>query len=163
MRVSKIRWGSWCWLGKLWGSKVPTLKGTEASLSYVQCFLYLVSPSVNVSIFHIRWLDTFWRDCKYVCICMYVYIHACMYLHILYIHLHISGALIFTTVSKETLPFHLALVAGRAYACVLTGLHIFAYFESCNLMIWYPVSANLGTDWDISFWDTDRFWHIINY
>ena len=26
-----------------WGPKVPTLKGTEASLSYVQYFLYLVS------------------------------------------------------------------------------------------------------------------------
>ena len=25
----------------VWGPKVPTLKGTEASLSYVQCFLYL--------------------------------------------------------------------------------------------------------------------------
>ena len=30
-----------------WGPKVPTLKGTEASLSYVQCFLYLVSSSIN--------------------------------------------------------------------------------------------------------------------
>ena len=39
--------------------KVPTLKGTEASLSCVQCFLYLVSSSINVSIFHITWLDTF--------------------------------------------------------------------------------------------------------
>ena len=27
----------------VWGPKVTTLKGTEASLSYVQCFLYLVS------------------------------------------------------------------------------------------------------------------------
>ena len=36
----------------VWGSKVPTLKGTEASLSYVHCFLYLVSLSINVSIFH---------------------------------------------------------------------------------------------------------------
>ena len=33
------------------GPKVPTWKGTEASLSYVQCFLYLVSSSINVSIF----------------------------------------------------------------------------------------------------------------
>ena len=30
---------------------MPPLKGTEASLSYVQCFLYLVSSSINVSIF----------------------------------------------------------------------------------------------------------------
>ena len=28
---------------------MPTLKGTEASLSCVQCFLYLVSCSINVS------------------------------------------------------------------------------------------------------------------
>ena len=31
------------------GPKVPTMKGTEVSLSYVQCFLYLVSSSINVS------------------------------------------------------------------------------------------------------------------
>ena len=36
----------------VWGPKVPALKGTEVSLSYVQCSLYLVS-SINVSIFHI--------------------------------------------------------------------------------------------------------------
>ena len=36
----------------VWNPKVPTLKGTEASLSCVQCFLYLVSSSLNVSIFH---------------------------------------------------------------------------------------------------------------
>ena len=41
-----------------------TLEGTEASLSFVQCFLYLVSSSINVSVFHITWLDTF-----YICIC----------------------------------------------------------------------------------------------
>ena len=39
-------------------SKVPTLKGTEALLYYVQCSLYLVSSSINVSVFHITWLDT---------------------------------------------------------------------------------------------------------
>ena len=43
----------------VWGPKVPTLKGTEASLSCVQCFLHLVSSSTNVSIFHTLWLDTF--------------------------------------------------------------------------------------------------------
>ena len=42
--------------------KVPTLKGAEVSLSYVQCFLYLLSSSINVSIFHSIWLDTFWTD-----------------------------------------------------------------------------------------------------
>ena len=28
----------------------------------LQCFLYLVSSSINVSSFHITWLDTFWTD-----------------------------------------------------------------------------------------------------
>ena len=48
----------------VWGPKceVPVLKGTEVSLSYVQCFSYLVSSPVNVSIFHSTWLVTFWTD-----------------------------------------------------------------------------------------------------
>ena len=46
-------------IGTVWGPKVPTLKGTEASSSQVQCFLYLVSSSINVSIFHVTWLGTF--------------------------------------------------------------------------------------------------------
>ena len=37
----------------VWGPEMPTLKKTEVSLSFVQCFLYLVSSSINVSIFHI--------------------------------------------------------------------------------------------------------------
>ena len=43
-----------------------TLEGTEASLSFVQCFLYLVSSSINVSVFHITWLDSFWTDFVYI-------------------------------------------------------------------------------------------------
>ena len=46
----------------VWGPKVSTLKWTEVSLYYVQCFLYLVSSSINVSIFQITWLDTYWTD-----------------------------------------------------------------------------------------------------
>ena len=44
---------------------MPPLKGTEASLSYEQCFLYLVSSSVNVSICHSVWLATLWTDLEY--------------------------------------------------------------------------------------------------
>ena len=47
------------------GPKVPTLKGTETSLSYIQCLFFVVSSSINVSIFHITWLDTFWTDLGY--------------------------------------------------------------------------------------------------
>ena len=59
----------------VWGPKVPILKGTEESLSYVQCSLYFVSPSINVSIFHITWVDTFWTDFVYLsvrscCLCL---------------------------------------------------------------------------------------------
>ena len=39
---------------------MATLKGTETILPYVQCFMYLVSSSINVSIFHSTRLDTFW-------------------------------------------------------------------------------------------------------
>ena len=46
----------------VWGPKAPTLKGTEASLSYVQCFLYFVSSSINVTLFHSTWLDPLWTD-----------------------------------------------------------------------------------------------------
>ena len=47
--------------------EVITLMGTEVSLSYAQCFLYLVSSSINVSIFHSTWLDTHWTD-LYMCV-----------------------------------------------------------------------------------------------
>ena len=45
--------------GTVWGLRVPTLKGTKLSLSYVHSFLYLLSSLINVSIFHITCLDTF--------------------------------------------------------------------------------------------------------
>ena len=47
------------------GSKLPTLKGTEGHCPVynVSCTLFLVS--VNVSIFHIIWLDTCWTDLIY--------------------------------------------------------------------------------------------------
>ena len=53
-------------------SKVPTLKGTEASLSCL-CTVFLVSCIffINISIFHITWLDTFWTDLIYI----YKYTH----------------------------------------------------------------------------------------
>ena len=49
----------------VWGPNLSALKGTEASLSYVQCFLYLVSSSISVSVFHVTLLDTFWPDLIY--------------------------------------------------------------------------------------------------
>ena len=40
-------------------SQSAYFEGAEALLSYVQCFLYIVSSSINVSIFHIARVDTF--------------------------------------------------------------------------------------------------------
>ena len=65
--IQENRTGQLMVIGKtVWGPKVPTLKGTEASLSYVQCSLYLVSSSVNGSIFHSTCPDTFWTDVIYL-------------------------------------------------------------------------------------------------
>ena len=50
----------------VWGPKVPTLKGTE-TLYKMRCFLYLLSSSINVSIFQSTWLDTFWTHLVYMC------------------------------------------------------------------------------------------------
>ena len=62
-KIQETMTGQLMAIGRIvWGPKVPTLKGTKASLSYVQCFLYLVSSSINVSIFHVTWLNTFWTD-----------------------------------------------------------------------------------------------------
>ena len=63
MRFRKIQWGSWWWLGDL--CKVPKClpwQGLRCHCPMLQCFSYLVSSSVNVSIFHSTWLDTFWTD-----------------------------------------------------------------------------------------------------
>ena len=46
----------------MWGPKVPTLRRTEVSLSYVQCFLYFASSSISISILHTTCLETFWTD-----------------------------------------------------------------------------------------------------
>ena len=40
----------------VWGSRVPTLKRTESSLSSVQYFLYLVSSSIKVSVIVCGWI-----------------------------------------------------------------------------------------------------------
>ena len=68
MRVTKIQWGANGDWENCVRSKVPILKGTEASLSYVQYFLYFVSSSINVSIFHSMWLDTFWTGLINLCV-----------------------------------------------------------------------------------------------
>ena len=53
---------------------MPTLKGTEVSLSYVECFLYLVSSSINVSIFS-YYVAGYFLDRLYLSIYLSIYLH----------------------------------------------------------------------------------------
>ena len=42
-------------------------EGDWGIIAYEQCFLYLVSSSINVFIFHITWLDTIWKYIYSLC------------------------------------------------------------------------------------------------
>ena len=59
----------------VWGPKVPTLKGPEASLFLCRMFLETCIFFNKCLYFHITWLNTFWTDLIYV----YVYVpHTCI-------------------------------------------------------------------------------------
>ena len=63
--IQKNMTGQMMTIGKtVWDPREPTLKGTEA---IVLCTMFLVSSLITASIFHITWLDTFWR---------YIYIYS---------------------------------------------------------------------------------------
>ena len=50
------------------------------------CTMFLVSFSINVSIFHITWLDTSWTDLVYSFGKLYVYTHPHTYTHTQSVH-----------------------------------------------------------------------------
>ena len=53
---------------------MPTSKGTEVSLSYVQCFFYLASSSLNVSIFHVTcWIPSGQTSYKITLLFVYLF------------------------------------------------------------------------------------------
>ena len=58
-----------------WGPKVPTWKGTEASLFYIKCALCLLQQMSLLFIF--TWLNTFWTD-MHICVLAYV---ICIYIY----------------------------------------------------------------------------------
>ena len=60
------------------GPNVPTLKGSEVSLSYVQCFLYLVSFSVNVPIFA-HCMAKYLLDRPRIHLYLHIYMYTCIY------------------------------------------------------------------------------------
>ena len=60
-------------------------EGDWGIIVLLQCFLYLVSSSINVSIFHIKWLDTFWTYLIYS-LCLYPLQHWVYWVSILSIY-----------------------------------------------------------------------------
>ena len=90
----------------VWGPKVPILKGTEASLSCVQCFLYLVSSSINVSIFQSTWLNTFWTGLKCTVYSSYL-----------------SASYVFTTLVCKVVSGHLSIT--QCFFMVFTFLRAY--------------------------------------
>ena len=60
MRFRKIQWGSWWWLGEL--CEVPRCPLWRGLRCHCPMYNVLISSSINVSIFHIIWRDTFWTD-----------------------------------------------------------------------------------------------------
>ena len=91
------------------------------SLSYVQCFLYILSSSINVSIFHITWLDTFWTDYIYMYICIYTY----TYIHIricIHMHLDLDGFIVNISRRLRNSGFHLGI--GFFFNICLSGYSV---------------------------------------
>ena len=55
-------------IGRMW--KVPNAYFEKDRGIIVLCTMFLVSSSINVSIFHITWLDNFWTDLVYLNFCI---------------------------------------------------------------------------------------------
>ena len=66
---------------------MTTLKGTEASLSYVKCFLYLISSLINVSIFS-YYVAGYYLDRTCIAICDLFGFHS----HVIFFSIFLSGA-----------------------------------------------------------------------
>lgn len=54
------------------------------------------------------------------------------------------------------------LEISRDHDCGPTSLYIFAYFKSCYLKVWLPISLKLGIKWNPSLWDNDRSLHTLS-
>lgn len=61
-------------------------------------------------------------------------------------------ALVQSSGDQETPLDCLVLVASRAYTCCPTRLDMFAYFKTCCLRVWLPISLDLDADWDPPRW-----------
>ena len=70
----RVFWTAEEMLGEL--CEVPRCLLWKGLRCYVQCFLCPVSSSINISIFHSTWLDSFWTDLIYG-----LYTHMCELIH----------------------------------------------------------------------------------
>ena len=79
---------------------MPSLKRTESSLSCVSCFLYLVSSSINVSIFLLHgWIPS--EQTLYIYIYMYMYRRMSIYIYIYFTPHPRTCSLIFRERGRE--------------------------------------------------------------
>ena len=128
----------------VWGAKVPTLKGTKVSLFYEQWSLYLVSSPINILIFHITWLDTFWTDL--VC-------------HIFFIHSSVKG---------HSICFHILATVKSAKMNTEVVISLWDPGNLLTLNAWksYSFSVSLlpSSFFDLSqvSWIRWHFWHTRN-
>ena len=67
-----------------------------------------------------------------------------------------AGVPILRTVTQGTPLDGLTVMARGAQSSGPIELFSFAYFKSCCLGVWFPVTLNLGADRDPPFGDTDR-------
>ena len=98
MRFRKIWWGSWWGLGEV--CEVPRCPLGRGLRRHWPRAMFLVCSSINVSIFHSTWLDTFRTDhihththiYTYICVYVYMYMYIYIYMYVcvcVYIYLSI--------------------------------------------------------------------------
>lgn len=70
---------------------------------------------------------------------------------------HSSGGLSLVAAAQGTPLDHMVLVASKAYLCLQSHRTIlFPYSKSCCPWVSLSINLNLGADWDLPFWDTER-------
>ena len=114
-------WGSWWWLGEV--CQVPTCLLWSGLRHHYPT--YNVSSSINVSIFHSTWLETFWQT---IHICMYVFIYfTYIYIYLIYIYiiilLFIILMLLFPSNGSKFL-FLTVLLHPEEFSCTVFILHV---------------------------------------
>ena len=128
----------------VWGPKVSILKGTEASLSYVHCFLYFESSSVNVFFIVHGWIPSGQTLSIYH---LSIYIYTYTYTH-LYIYKYIILLNPFSFYPQPPTPF--PSDSCQSVLCIYASVSIsfvklfcsvdFTYVRSYGILLWLDLN-----------------------